>query len=251
MTRVAVVSLATDAAGGTRDTGLAAALHLAGLGLDIALLDADPPTAAEAAEQISAGGQRCAAVAADLADSASVNAALNHVRSELGSPSVLLNCVPLGSPEPLAAEERYAEARRSLRALFVCCRAVCTHMVRGRWGRIVNIAHPVGADEAGDREWRDGQTVLGGLVGFTRSAALELAGYGITANYIAPTGCYPAGPAPAPAPPLAAAASRDASSYSAGVASLTGFLISDQASAITGQGGYLAGRPAVPSASGE
>ncbi|NUP51636.1 MAG: SDR family oxidoreductase, partial [Catenulispora sp.] len=102
-----------------------------------------------------------------------------------------------------------------------------------------------------DRQWRDGQTVLGGLVGFTRSAALELAAYGITANYIAPSSCYPAGPAHAPAPPLPAAARGASSSYSEGVASLTGFLISDQASAITGQGGYLAGRPAAPSASGE
>lgn len=242
-------SLVAVVAGGACDTGLAAALQLAGLGLDVALIGADVSVPAEVAERFFAGGQHCLAIRADLADGKSFAAALGEARSVLGSPSVLLNCVPLGGPEPPSAEERYADARRSLRALFACCRAVCAHMVRNRWGRIVNIAQPVVAGAA-DREWRDGQTVLGGLVGFTRSAALELAAFGVTANYIAPSSCYPAGPAHAPAPPLAAvaAAGGTAPSYAAGVAALTGFLISDQASAITGQGGYLAGRPAAPSA---
>lgn len=241
--RVAVV------AGGACDTGLAAALHLAELGLDVALIGADVSVPAEVTERFFAGGRHCLAIRADVADSESFAAALGGARSVLGSPSVLVNCVPLGGPDPLSAEERYADARRSLRALFACCRAVCAHMVRNRWGRIVNIAQPMVADGAADREWRDGQTVLGGLVGFTRSAALELAAYGVTANYIAPSSCYPAGPAHAPAPPPAATATGgSAPSYAAGVAALTGFLISDQASAITGQGGYLPGRPAAPSA---
>jgi NAD(P)-dependent dehydrogenase (short-subunit alcohol dehydrogenase family) len=258
VTRVALV------AGGVSDTGLAVGLELAGLGFDVALVTADVDAASAAVERIEAAGasgaagaaptgRRCLAIGADLADAGSVGAALDVAKSALGSPSVLLNCVPLGSPEPLSAAERYAEARRSLRALFVCCRAVSAHMVRRRWGRIVNVAQPVG-DEAVDRRWRDGQTVLGGLTGFTRSAALELAAFGITANYIAPSACHPGGPtlAPAPMPGSPARGSSpldDAPSYSAAVASLTGFLISDQAVAITGQGGYLAGWPATSLAS--
>src|SRR5262249_1510243 len=96
------------------------------------------------------------------------------------------------------------------------------------------------------RQWRDSQTVLAGLIGFTRSAALELASFGVTANYIAPSACYHGGPAVAPAPPSTPPRRDGSPSYAAGVASTTEFLISDQAAAITGQGGYLAGRFSAP-----
>jgi novobiocin biosynthesis protein NovK len=226
-------------AGGACDTGLVSALRLAGLGFDVALVDTDLAAATPTVQRIADAGRRCVAIEADAADTGSFAAALDQARAVLGEPGVLLNCVPLGTPEPLSAEERYEEARRSLRALFVCSRAVAARMVRGRWGRIVNVAQPAGA---GDRRWSDGQTVLAGLVGFTRSAALELAAFGVTANYLAPSACYPGGPAPAPP------GRDDSPSYAAGVASTAEFLISDQAAAITGQGGYLAGRLSSPPA---
>lgn len=236
MTRVAIV------AGGARDTGLVGAIRLARCGLDVALVNEDLTEAGETVRRIAETGRRCVAIEADLADSDSFNAALARVRSELGSPGVLLNCVPLGGRtegDRSLDEARFAATRRSLRTLFVCCRAVAEQMVRKRSGRIINVAQSV--DES-DHEWRNGQTVLAGLIGFTRSAAQELAAFGITVNFIAPIGCAVDGRPPA----HQAAPSGHAASYSDGVAHLAEFLISEQAIPITGQGSYVGGRPSAP-----
>jgi NAD(P)-dependent dehydrogenase (short-subunit alcohol dehydrogenase family) len=232
MKRAAIV------AGATFDTSLVSAVRLAERGLDVALIDGDLAMAETTIQQIKETGRRCAAIEADLADTKSFDRALDQARSSLGIPGVLLSCISLGGGSIHSDEERFAETRQNLRTLFVCCRAVAGHMVRNRWGRIINVAHSAVAGD--DREWRDGQTVLAGLTGFTRSAALELAAFGITANFIAPSACAAGGPSPV----RQELPNVDAASYPESVARLTEFLISEQAAAITGQGSYVAGHHA-------
>jgi novobiocin biosynthesis protein NovK len=231
MKRAAIV------AGATLDTSLVAAVRLAERGLDVALIDEDLAMAETTVQRIKETGRRCAAIEADLADTRSFDRALDQARSSLGIPGVLLSCISLGGGSGHSDEELFAETRQNLRTLFVCCRAVAGHMVRHRWGRIINVAQSAAA---GDREWRDGQTVLAGLIGFTRSAALELAAFGITANFIAPSACAAGGPFPV----HQALPNADATSYPDSVARMTEFLISEQAAAITGQGSYVASRRA-------
>lgn len=235
MTRIAVVVV------GARDTGLVGAIRLAKCGLDVALIDQDLTLVGPTAQRIVETGRRWVTIEADPADTDSFTAALAQVRSSLGSPGVLLNCVALGAgEEELRSDEaRFAVTRRSLRTLFVCCRAVAGQMVRKKWGRIINVAQSV---EEGDRQWRNGQTVLAGLIGFTRSAAQELRVFGVTANFIAPIACSADGRPPSHQIVL----TERTESYSGSVADLVEFLISDQATAITGQGSYIGGCLSTP-----
>jgi 3-oxoacyl-[acyl-carrier protein] reductase len=214
VTRAAIVTGGGAAAG-------AAARRLADRGFGVAVIAGD----ADVAER------RIVAIDADPADTDSFAAALGRVHQEIGPPAVLLNCVDLVAGADLPDERRYARIRRALRTLFVCGRATVGPMLRGRWGRIITVAQWGGPGAA---QWRDGQAVLGGLIGFTRSVAPELATFGITANYVAPSSCAPDGPRPW-------VDGESVESYPDGVAAVAEFLVSDRAAGITGQGTYLAG----------
>jgi 3-oxoacyl-[acyl-carrier protein] reductase len=72
----------------------------------------------------------------------------------------------------------------NLRACFLCTRAVLRHMLRQRWGRIVNIGSVAGiAGNAGQANYAAAKA---GLIGFTKAVAREMGSRGITANVVAP-----------------------------------------------------------------
>ncbi|MET8945690.1 SDR family NAD(P)-dependent oxidoreductase [Streptomyces sp. NPDC004542] len=233
MTGVAVV------AGGSERTGLAVALSMAARGFDVALLDTEFTAADETVGRIEESGRRCVTVEAELADARSVGVAFGQVRTTLSSPAVLVTCVgpgpaPDGLPEDeLADEQRYGVVRRALRSAFVCCQAGAGQLLHHRWGRIIVVTEPV---DVGEDAWRTSQPVLAGLIGFTRSAALELARFGVTVNLIAPAGSAVDSRAPAHQP----AVNGSAGSYAEAVGHVTGFLVDEQAAGITGQEIYLA-----------
>jgi 3-oxoacyl-[acyl-carrier protein] reductase/novobiocin biosynthesis protein NovK len=238
MTAVAVV------AGGSEHTGLAVALCLAAGGFDVALLDTEFTAAGKTVRRIEESGRRCITVEAELADTRSVGLALGRVRTALGSPAVLVICIGLGPvPQGLPAdqvadEQRYAVVSRALRPAFVCCQAGAGQLLRHRWGRIIIVAEPV---DGSDDVWRTQQPMLAGLIGFTRSAALELVSSGITVNLVAPAGCAVERRIPAFQPAAQRRAVDDgAGSYADGVAYVTGFLVHEQATGITGQEIYIA-----------
>ncbi|WP_078630196.1 SDR family NAD(P)-dependent oxidoreductase [Streptomyces roseochromogenus] len=237
MTGVAVV------AGGSEHTGLAVALRLAAGGFDVALLDTEFTAADKTVRRIEESGRRCITVEAELTDARSVGVAFGQVRTELSSPAVLVTCVgpepvPDGLPEDeFADEQRYTLVRRSLRPAFVCCQAGAGQLLHHRCGRIIIVTEPVDVSE---NAWRTSQPVLAGLIGFTRSAALELARSGITVNLIAPADCAVDSRAPAHQP----AVNDSAGSYADGVAHVTEFLVDEQAAGITGQAIYVAASPA-------
>jgi 3-oxoacyl-[acyl-carrier protein] reductase len=188
-----------------------AAARLAEIGWDVALIGPEPGTFSS-----------MLAIEADLADPASLRAAVTRVQSTLGPPGILLTSTETTSEaEALDAEERIRRTHAELRALFVCTQAVARPMVAKRWGRIIAVAHE---SEPGAAR---GQTLRAGLIAFIRSAALELGPFGVTANVIAPL--RPAAPG----------------SYPDGVAHLVEYLVSDRADGITGQSWYL---PSVPAA---
>ncbi|MEU5595937.1 SDR family NAD(P)-dependent oxidoreductase [Streptomyces sp. NPDC020298] len=237
MTGVAVV------AGGSEHTGLAVALRLAARGFDVALLDTEFTAAEKTVGRIEESGRRCVTVEAELTDPRSVGVAFGQVRAMLSSPAVLVTCVgpgpvPDGSPEDeLADEQRYGVVRRALRSAFVCCQAGAGQLLHHRWGRIIIVTEPAGV---GENAWRASQPVLAGLIGFTRSAALELARSGITVNLIAPADSAADGAVDSRAPAHQPAVNDSAGSYAEGVAHVTEFLVDEQAVGVTGQEIYLA-----------
>jgi novobiocin biosynthesis protein NovK len=233
VTGVAVV------AGGSERTGLAVAVRLAAGGFDVALVDTEFTAADKAVRRIEESGRRCVTVEAELTDARSVGAAFGQVRTALSGPAVLVACV--GPEHALpdddhADEHRYAAVRRALRAAFVCCQAGAGQLLRHRSGRIIVVTEPVGA---GESAWRTPQPVLAGLIGFTRSAALELARSRITVNLVAPADGAADRRAPAYRP-----ADDGAGSYADGVAHVAEFLVDEQAAGITGQEIYVAAPPA-------
>lgn len=237
MTRVAVVTGGTGMGGevgGSGSTPLAGALRLAEHGFAVAVIGNDPARADDAVQRIGRAGGRCIAVAADPGSTASFDAALEEVCSSLGEPAVLLNSVALGcgQADGPTGEARFSAIRGNLRTLLVPCRSVSRQMLRKRWGRIINVADAV---DQGRPEWRNGQAVLAGLIGFTRSAALELGGFGITANFIAPASCSPEGRRPAH---QMLPGTGEPLSYPDAAAGIAAFLVTDQAAAVTGQGCY-------------
>ncbi|MEU9746051.1 short-chain dehydrogenase/reductase family protein NovK [Streptomyces niveus] len=239
MTRVAVV------AGGGEHTGPAVALRLAAGGFDVALLGSEFTSADKTVRRVEEYGRQCVTVRAELTDARSVAVAFGRVRTALSGPAVLVTCVgpqpmPDGLPEDESADEqRYTAVRRALRPAFVCCQAGAGQLLRHRWGRIIIVTEPADAD---GNTWRTSRPVLDGLIGFTRSAALELARTGTTVNLVAPADRA----ADSRAPAHRAAGDDSAASYADGVAHVTEFLVDERAVGITGQAIRVAARADVP-----
>jgi 2-hydroxycyclohexanecarboxyl-CoA dehydrogenase len=174
--------------GGASGIGRATALRLARDGADVAILDVDVANAERVAREIVAVGRRALAVEADVSSVASVTAATERVRGELGRVRVLVNGAGIASFVPLL-QMTEAEWDRlvavHLKGTFNCTRAVLTDMTAARWGRVVSIASVAGLNGGGPG-LAHYAAAKAGIIGFTKAVALEMAGFGITLNAIAP-----------------------------------------------------------------
>ena len=202
--RVALVT------GGSRGLGRADALTLARAGADIVIADilveSDDSAAAEygplaqaaaaqgliqtesAAEEIRAMGLRSLALKCDVTDAAQVEAAVKRTVDELGSVDILVNNAGtldhVGQLENQSLELWERDLRVNLTGAFNCARAVWPHMAEREWGRIVNMSSVAGT--LGGFGQASYSTTKAGLIGLTKTLALEGARFGITANAIVP-----------------------------------------------------------------
>lgn len=174
--------------GGASGIGRAIALRIARDGADVAILDVDVAGAERVAREIAALGRRALAVEVDVASTASVTAAVDRVRGGLGVSAVLVNAAGIASFVPLLQMSE-AEWDRlvavHLKGTFNCTRAVLPDMIATRWGRIVSIASVAGLNGGGPG-LAHYAAAKAGIIGFTKAVALEMAGFGITVNAIAP-----------------------------------------------------------------
>lgn len=178
--RVAVVT------GAARGIGAAVARRLAAEGHPVALLDRDGDQADRVAEAIRAAGGTALAVEVDVADETATVDAVEQVGAELGGPVILVNNAGFVRTAPAweaSTADWDAVLGVCLRAPFVLARALAPQMISSGWGRIVNVSS---ISAYGDAERLGYASAKAGLLGMTKSLALELGPYGVTVNAIAP-----------------------------------------------------------------
>jgi 3-oxoacyl-[acyl-carrier protein] reductase len=179
-TRVAIVT------GGARGIGAATAQRLAQDGFAVAVLDLDEASAKNTVDAIEAAGGKALAVGADVSDAEQVQAAVDRIASELGAPVVLVNNAGVLRDNMLfkmSDSDWDIVMNVHLRGAFLMSRAAQKHMIEQKWGRIVNLSS---TSALGNRGQANYSTAKAGLQGFTKTLAIELGKFGVTANAIAP-----------------------------------------------------------------
>lgn len=175
--------------GGGSGIGRAIALRLAEDGFTTAVLDLNEESAGQVAEEARQKGHEAVAFGGvDVSDRAQVNAAMQRVRDTLGGPVVVLvnNAGVTGfGPFLKVTDETWDRIMAvNLNGPFYCCQAVVPDMKDAGWGRIVNISSS--SAHSGQPYMTHYVASKAGLVGFTKSLALELGPVGITVNTIPP-----------------------------------------------------------------
>jgi 3-oxoacyl-[acyl-carrier protein] reductase len=178
--RVAIVT------GAARGIGAATAARLAQDGFAVAVLDLDEGSAKGTVEAIEAAGGKGLAVGADVSDADQVNAAVERVAAELGGPTVLINNAGVTRDNMLfkmTETDWDVVMNVHLRGAFLMTRAAQKHMIDAKWGRIVNLSS---TSALGNRGQANYSAAKAGMQGFTKTLAIELGKFGVTANAIAP-----------------------------------------------------------------
>ncbi len=172
--------------GSARGIGAATARRLASDGMAVAVLDLDEAACAGTVKEIADAGGRAIAVGTDVSDRDQVEAAVQRVASELGAPAVLVNNAGVIRDNLLfkmTDDDWETVLGVHLRGAFLMTRAVQKHMVEQRWGRVVNLSS---SSALGNRGQVNYSAAKAGLQGFTKTLAIELGPFGVTANAVAP-----------------------------------------------------------------
>jgi 3-oxoacyl-[acyl-carrier protein] reductase len=172
--------------GAARGIGAATAIRLAKDGHAVGVLDMNEASCAETVSAITSAGGRALAVAVDVSDPAQVEAAVERVAIELGTPTILVNNAGIIRDNlifKMPVEDWDAVMNVHLRGAFLMTKAVQTHMTAEMYGRIINISS---TSAQGNRGQVNYSAAKAGVQGFTKTLAIELGGFGVTANAVAP-----------------------------------------------------------------
>ena len=172
--------------GAARGIGAAVAKRLAADGMKVAVLDLDESACAATVEAIKTAGGDALAVGCDVADEESVKGAVARVADELGAPTVLVNNAGILRDNLLfkmSADDWDMVMNVHLRGSFLMSRECQAHMTKEGFGRIVNLSSSSALGKRGQANY---SAAKAGLQGFTKTLAIELGKFGVTANAIAP-----------------------------------------------------------------
>jgi 3-oxoacyl-[acyl-carrier protein] reductase len=154
--------------------------------LAVAILDLEEATCAKVVDEIKASGCLALGIGVDVSDEDAVELAVSKVARELGSPTVLVNNAGITRDDlifKMTTGDWEAVMNVHLRGSFLMSRATQRHMVEANWGRIINLSS---VSALGNRGQANYSAAKAGLQGFTKTLAIELGKFGVTANAIAP-----------------------------------------------------------------
>ncbi len=186
--------------GGARGIGRAIALSLAAEGVHVAVADiggkgrfspdyelAGHDELERTAQEVERHGVRSAAIRADVTEWAQVTDMVGQALKELGGLHILVNNAGIIIAMPVLALEEWqwdATMNVNLKGTFFCCKAVASHMIDQRLGRIVNISSIAGKrGHAGVAAYSASKA---GVISLTQSLAAELGPFNVTVNAVCP-----------------------------------------------------------------
>lgn len=173
--------------GASRGIGRACALSLAAAGHKVVLAARDVQKLEAVKEEILAAGGSAWVVSLDLASEDSIKAAFAQAQQEAGPITILVNNAGItkdGLAMRMKKVDWDAVLQTNLTGSFLCIQAVMQGMLKERWGRIINIASVVG--ESGNAGQANYVASKAGLIGLTKSLAMELGSRNVTVNAVTP-----------------------------------------------------------------
>jgi NAD(P)-dependent dehydrogenase (short-subunit alcohol dehydrogenase family) len=174
--------------GAARGIGAAIARRLAGEGARVLLTDADPAEVTKTADALRQLGLTAEALACDVADRASVEAAVAHAVDAFGSLDVLVNCAASCTPDTPLFEDGPDDAWErdldiTLTGTYRCCRAALPHLAASGRGAVVSIGSVNALQDFGNHAY---SAAKAGLVSLTRTMAAHVAARGVRVNLVVP-----------------------------------------------------------------
>jgi 3-oxoacyl-[acyl-carrier protein] reductase len=172
--------------GAGQGLGEAIALRLAREGAAVMVNDLNPDTVRRSAEAVRAAGGRAATFAGNVTDETVVQELMAHAVAELGALDILVNNAGITRDKllkDLTLADWDAVLDLNLRATFLCAKFATPHMVAKKWGRVINMSSRAHLGNKGQTNYSASKA---GVIGFSRSLALELGKFAITVNCIAP-----------------------------------------------------------------
>lgn len=173
--------------GAGQGIGRAVAKGLAQQGVNVVIAELNRDNGARVAKDIEAAGGIALAVPTDVSKEESVNAMVSETLRAFKNIDILVNdaaIFPASSVAEMKTEEWEQVLRTNLTGTFFCSRAVMPTMKSNKAGRIINFTS--GRALQGSKHGAHYAASKGGIIGFSKSLALELAPYGITVNSICP-----------------------------------------------------------------
>ena len=179
--KVAVVT------GGASGIGLGIAERLGRDGAKVAVFDLNTGAAEEAADKITASGGTAVGLGVDVADRDQIEAAVDTVHAQFGPVAILVNNAGMEGFQPflkITPETWERLLAVNLTGTFHCCQVIIPDMLAAGWGRIINISSS--STHSGQPLMAHYVASKSGVVGLTKSLALEFGPGGLTVNTIPP-----------------------------------------------------------------